>query len=499
MLKKITNYLSRFHFEKLLLVVILVLSFIVRVYRSNDLLGFYYDQGRDALVIWDLWHNGKFFLIGPTTGIAGIFRGPYYYYLITPFYLLGRGNPVYPAVFLAFLSTFSIYILYILVTKIQKDKISAFVAVIIASFSFNMVMASRWLSNPTPMFLLSILLVFGMFRVIDNKKFGWEIIGLVSGLSLFNFGSSGELYYFLAIFIFLLVNWKNRPNLKRLFFSLFLFFITFAPLLLFDLRHGGILRNNFIRSFVSEKSFTLPTKLLFEVRIPFYYDVFSKVLFHSRGKLEILLMFFLLLGFLFFAKSLWKNKYIKTILIILFSPLIGLLFYQGNKTVLYEYYMTGYFLIFILLVSLILGKIWKNVLGKFFVLLFIIIFLINNIQVIKFKLEDRVDSSGSIALKNELQAVNWVFKDSEGKDFNVDVYVPPVISYAYDYLFKWKAYKGDFNNLKSENVDLLYTVYENDSQHPERLEEWLLRQNGIGKIIEENHFGGITIQKRNRI
>ena len=41
---------------------LLLLAFLVRVYRIDSLLGFYFDQGRDANVIWDLWHQGKFFL-----------------------------------------------------------------------------------------------------------------------------------------------------------------------------------------------------------------------------------------------------------------------------------------------------------------------------------------------------------------------------------------------------------------------------------------------------
>jgi len=94
MLKKIQKAFKKFSLENIFLIAIILFAFLLRVYRINDLLGFYYDQGRDALVVWDLIHNGKFFLIGPTTGIAGIFRGPYYYYLITPFYLLGRGNPI---------------------------------------------------------------------------------------------------------------------------------------------------------------------------------------------------------------------------------------------------------------------------------------------------------------------------------------------------------------------------------------------------------------------
>ena len=63
-------------------------AFVLRIYRINDLLAFHFDQGRDALVIWDLWHNGKPFLIGPVTGLTGIFLGPFYYYLISPFYLI---------------------------------------------------------------------------------------------------------------------------------------------------------------------------------------------------------------------------------------------------------------------------------------------------------------------------------------------------------------------------------------------------------------------------
>ena len=87
----------------ILLATILILALFVRVYRTEDLLGFYYDQGRDAKVIWRLWHEGRPFLIGPVTGLQGIFLGPFYYYLIAPFYLISGGNPALPAYFLAFL------------------------------------------------------------------------------------------------------------------------------------------------------------------------------------------------------------------------------------------------------------------------------------------------------------------------------------------------------------------------------------------------------------
>src|SRR6266498_1061990 len=91
---------------------ILLISFFFRIYRIDQLLGFYYDQGRDANVIWNLIHNHKFFLIGPTTGIEGIFRGPWYYWLISPFYWLGQGNPIYPSIFLSITVVVSLFFLY---------------------------------------------------------------------------------------------------------------------------------------------------------------------------------------------------------------------------------------------------------------------------------------------------------------------------------------------------------------------------------------------------
>src|SRR3989344_1439061 len=109
------------------LFVILILAAYVRVWRTDKILGFYYDQGRDAQVIWDFIHRGKLFLIGPTTGIEGIFRGPWYYWLITPFYWLGRGDPVWPAVFLALTTVLALFVLFHLTYQI-RGKTGAFTA-----------------------------------------------------------------------------------------------------------------------------------------------------------------------------------------------------------------------------------------------------------------------------------------------------------------------------------------------------------------------------------
>jgi hypothetical protein len=107
-----------------------------------------------------------------------------------------------------------------------------------------------------------------------------------------------------------------------------------------------------------------------------------------------------------------------------------------------------------------------------------------------------------IGLEEQLKVVGWVFDDvKQGCQFNVDVYVPPVIPYAYDYLFLWQGSERCGENLcgmVEEPVSLLYTLYEADPPHPERLNAWLDRQRMVGEVEEEEQFGMITVQRRRR-
>lgn len=485
-------------FTYILLALIVLTGFFLRIYRIGDLLAFHFDQGRDALVIWDLIKNKELFLIGPTTGLAGIFRGPYYYYLITPFYFLGNGNPLFPSVFLSLTTMLAALLGFYLGFKIQ-NRATGIIFAILSSFGFYIITASRWLSNPTPMLLLSMCLVWAMFKVMEGKKWGWPTIALVSGLSLFNFGSSGELYYFVSIAIFAIWQWKNRPNLKNLLLSIVAFSLTFAPLVLFDLKHDHILLNNITQTFGKEKSFTLPTEFLFEIRNQFYANLFPRLIFHSFKLRENLSLIVIAASFVLFLPKFLKSDKVKLIMLLLVSPLIGLYFYQGNSTVLYDYYMTGYFLIFLLLVAVVLGKIWSYKLGKVFVLLFLSLFLVNNFDPTKFILKNKSDGEESIAFINQQAVIAWIYKDAAEKPFNVDVYVPPVIPHSYDYLFTWLG-STKYGRLPDTNrVELLYTLYEVDPPHPERLQAWLDRQKGIGKVEETYKNGGIVVQKRTRI
>ena len=491
---KIKTLLTPFN---LILAVILLAALFLRVYRIDTLLGFYYDQGRDALVIWDLLNKGKFFLIGPVTGIEGIFRGPLYYYLIAPFYLLGKGSPVWPSVFLALTTVVSLWLIYHLGLKIQ-GKATGITAVLLGGFSYRLVMASRWLSNPTPMFLLSMILVWMMFLVMEKKRWAWIVISFVAGASLFHFGSAGEFFYFPALFIFALWQRKILPKRREITFSIIAFASTFLPLLLFDIKHAGILSGNIKKFLLEERSFAPPTWRFVLDKMEFYYSVVSNKIFYGVYEKETIILSLIALAFVYYLSVLLKNDRVKVLLLLLASPFLGLIFFQGNFGNIYDYYLTGYYLIFILLLAVTLGQLWKFFLGKVFVVYFLYFFLSNNLLPLYATLTDRAEDDRSVAFVNQKKAIEWIYQDAKDKSFNVDVYVPPVIPHAYDYLFKWYGEAKYARQPVETQVPLLYTLYEVDPSHPERLDAWLKRQAGIGKAEQGASFGGITVQRRTR-
>jgi hypothetical protein len=497
--------------------IFLILAFAIRAWRIDLTLGFYFDQGRDALVIWDLIKKGELFLIGPTTGIAGIFRGPFYYYLITPFYFLGQGNPVWPEIFLIATSVAALYLVFEIARK-SGGFIAGIFALFLGTFSYEIIFASRWLSNPTPMMLISMCVLFLTYKIYEQENepknkvnWKWVILVFLLGSSLFHFGSSGELFYFPAVagvIIYSAFRKKSLkaviPGVKTIIYSFVSFFITALPLIAFNFKHDGLLAKNISTFLFGEKTFSATgTRFIYE-RLFELLSYFYNLLFHSPYEKEYLWLIALLLIIVYHLPELIKNEKFKIILIFLLSPLLGLLFFQGNFGNVYGYYLTGYYLIFLLFIGISLAFIFRrSVAGKIFTLSFLVFFLSHNWFWTKGMLNTEIDSEVIIVLGNQKQAIEWIYQDAAGSEFNVDVYVPPVIPHAYDYLFTWYPGSSGFNTYRSKKVDenkeLLYTLYEIDPDHESRLSTWLDRQKGIGKVVKKQRFGGITVERRERI
>lgn len=492
-------------FIYLLLAIILLAALFVRVYRVTELLQFYYDQGRDALVIWDLWHHGKPFLIGPITGLKGIFLGPFFYYLIAPFYLVGGGNPAYPAVFVSFLAVCALGVLYYLGWQMQ-NRVTGLIAAAIGAFSYYLIQAGRWLSNPTPILLTSVLLLLSLWRIVESKnksesKKWWLVVALLAGVSM-QFESASAVFYIPMILVFTLWQWKKFPPDNYFFLSMLLFTLTLTPQLYFNFRHENILFNNFSSLFFQEKGFKGVTQFIWDERMKFFWSVFSTKIYPSPGEFTAFLTV-LSLALLLFNKNRLKDKRaVPLLLVFLGIPMIGYIFFQGNYGNIYDYYMTGYYIPMILLFSLGLGNLWSSWIGKLFLGVFFFYFLQSNLIPLKSYLKNGY----SVRLGTQLPAVNWVFDSANVnniKEYNVDVYVPPVIPYVYDYLFLWQGTKRCGDSLcglvKEKQLEDIYLLYEEDPPNPQRLIAWLNRYEKNTIVIERKVFEEVTVERRKRI
>lgn len=477
---------------------ILLLAFAARTYRVTDFLGFWFDQGRDALVISNLLHAHKFFLIGPTTGIEGIFLGPFYYYLLSPFYWLGRGNPIFPAIFLAVLSTGAIYIMYRL-TKAYAGHWAGVIAAALYAFSWQLIGYNRWLANPAPLPFFALLALWWTTSLIysDRRFWLWPALGLVLGLSLQLEAASATFFLPVIFILFIVYRKKLIANGKKWVMVLLGFGATLIPQLWFDFRNQHILFNSFYKFLVSEKSFQTMVTGFYSQRLQFYFNAFtSKFVINDRAAWPVVILTLVM------AIVIWRKlpkPFVYILLTWWITPLAILLFYHGNHGYVWDYYFTGVYPAVCILMGTIYAVFFRNTNAwKWLPVVLVIIMLGQNSKSYLDYYQQKA-TAPFINLTSEVAAVDWVYTDAGATPFNTDEYVPPVIPYAYEYVFQWRGMAKFGRQPNTELVSRLYTLREPDGEHPQFLAKWQVRQDGIGKIDKTVTFDAITVERRTRL
>lgn len=478
------NLFSYFVESKYVFLFLILAGFLARVFNLHRFLGFYFDQGRDALVIWNFIKDGKFFLIGPTIGptmgVGDVPRGPWYLWILIPFYWLGKGNPVFASWFLVFSVVIAIYISYFTSLKIAGKPLG-FLSCLILSFSFSLILSSHWLSNPTFMYLLSALFLWSLFGVLEGKRKYFYLAGFISGMSM-HFGGAADVFYPFIVFTVSFLWSRKFINLKIIFYFLLFYLSSFLPQIVFDIRHQGVIRKGLIQFFSSNRSLNIYFWEVLKQRLSLYVDNFSEVVWGEKNFWFLLFFAFLLLFSFLRLKEIIKNRHFLVLLISIIIPLLGMLFLRGEKGVIYGYYFTGYYLYFGIFFSFLLLQLLTLKKGCLVIFCFVLLFLGRNFYLLgKYFIYD-FRRYNPIILEDQIKAVDWVYKDAEGNDFNVDFYVPPVIPCSYEYLFEWRGSSFFGKRPLSDLTSVLYTIQEPDDLHPERLDIWRKRQDKLGEL-----------------
>ncbi len=218
----------------------------MRLYKIADYLTFLGDEGRDALVVYNILH-GHLTLLGPTSSVGGFFLGPIYYYIMAPAMWVAGYSPVGPAVMIAIFGILTVWLVYYVGSKFF-DTTSGLIAAALYAIAPVVILYSRSSWNPNLMPLTTLLLMYCLYKAVAKNS--WKLFGLV-GLLL---GIAMQLHY-LAVFTgpiiavytitggYIVLSGKNRPfiwkNIGKNGLVIILgFIIGWSPFLAFEARHG---------------------------------------------------------------------------------------------------------------------------------------------------------------------------------------------------------------------------------------------------------------------
>lgn len=495
--------------ELILLFLILLTSAYLRFPRVMDSsFAFTYDVGRDMLAVRNIVTHFDLPLIGPTTGFPGLFYGPWWYYSLIPAFVIGGGNPQAVAMFIALTGLVTVILGYI----VGKRLISVSFGLLVASllgFSSAMVSSTTQIWNPNlaPVLLaLLLLILLGVVKTHSQKKLIYDrktilalvVLGFLTGLSidaevLYGVLLAVSLFLFLLLFIF-------RKALFSYVFVLIGLILAFSPRILFELRHDFIMTRTISNNLQSGMSspdqisfFTHASSAVFELKN--LWDWTLALNNHLLGSF-LLVLTILVIGKKYSSYPQPLKRFIQFISLTLIVFLVGLMFFFGA---VWGHYLVGLPVLYIVLFSICLYTLtFSGKLSKFFmgVILLFLFLQLQPAQILSKYTEPRYIGDASV-YRNQLEVIDYIYQQAQGKDFNKLVYTPPVHDYTYQYLFLWYGQKTYGYIPRDQKRPLLFVIIEPDIGYELRQEAWVKEHQNDGRIVSEKTFpSGIVVQKR---
>ncbi|PJE68574.1 hypothetical protein COU94_01190 [Candidatus Shapirobacteria bacterium CG10_big_fil_rev_8_21_14_0_10_38_8] len=358
--------------EILVLLLILLIAAFFRFWHLEITQFITYDQARDFLIIKRMLLDHKLTLLGPTVLIPGVFLPPFYYYLLAPFLMIFRFQPLGADFFTAILGISAVFLFYLFAREIF-GKLPAALGSLLFAVCPVVISFSRHAWNPNTSDFFSLAIIFCLYRFLIKEKWLWFYIACTFfGLSL-SFHFSLLVMAPVIFFVFLFGRRKNKASLKNVIIGFFSFLIFVSPLLFFEVRHHFSITSNIVNFVIGNGNgsdsiffrleifmkdlFKLPwllfnghlikgvesinpSSIILMDKIPIFYQSWS-----------FLLILFIFIGLIIRIKD---NTEKKGFFLILFWFLfgIGLRFLLPSKTFYFYQYNFLFPAVFLLLVNL---------------------------------------------------------------------------------------------------------------------------------------------------
>lgn len=402
------------------LFIIFLLAFGLRViFPLQNSISFHYDMARDAFAAQEIWRDHHLKIQGPPTSTPGIYHGVLYYYLLAPFYGLGRGNPQFPVVFLCFLNSLTLIPLYILSLKILKQTQWAILSCLLFAFSYEAVQYASWLSNPAPAIFTTAFYFLGLKLWQEKHSLGLPLAVFSAALSI-------QFQFFLIYLLFLLpVFWYLfKPSIifKQLFLSIGLLVFGLSTMIISVIKFGTF-RQIISGLYFIANSHQNTSDIHFLDLVVSYVNHLANLFTNNLFPLNLFIGGLLGLAIFWAAR---KNKYI---LFSLFSSLP--IFILGSHTS--NYANLGLIVPMILATTLFIQKIrHPNI-----IFIFLIINLFSIIKIIP-KGQVSLVIPQDMLLSRQLQIIDKTYALANGQPFTFNSLTLPLwTNTTWTYLYSW--------------------------------------------------------------
>ncbi len=407
---KILKHLS---LSQILLAILIIFAIFLRLYNLENSLSFQGDQGRDAMIVAQIFTEKDLVFIGPVTSVGNMYLGPLYYYFMLPFLWLSYPNPMGPAYGVAILGIITVWLMYRLGKELVGEK-AALIATLFFTFTATVIMYTRFSWNPNPAPLASIFMIYFTYKAWRKSPKYW--VGVILSfavllqlhyLTLLSAGGAGIIWL-----VSCYENWKKKKKSKDLSLQLkatgvgiFLLLLSFSPLILFDSKHDWLNANAFYNLIYQDRNFKTTTEGGLVGKI-------SKTIMETHGRgMHIL-----------FEISIGQERLLNTILLIVVVGILGWLLVKNKK----NKYWPGWVVISAYLITGIIGTslyehtIFDHYIAYLFPATFWIYGVIFSFLITKGKLMGKLATGAFLAYflwfnfnKFPINSLGWTISDME--------------------------------------------------------------------------------------
>lgn len=452
------------------LALVIAFAVIFRLLKLEQFFNFTYDESVPAFVgrRLILWHHLP--LIGGVTPF-GVHIPPYFYWYLAGLLYIGKLDPIIWGVAGALIAAFTTLTIYFLGTSFQNKKLGITAAILWAfSYLANIYDRHLWALYWGP--LLSLIILFSLYNLIKKKEnYVFPLtLALAWGLSA---DPSNLVLVILTVIIFAVY---KLPINKKTLVAVGIFFLSFSPLVFFDLRHNFGNSRPFLRFWQQGKNNPgfnqlrfIENSLLFPrafTRLAYtfgdnqiskqysYCQDFVSEKYRSIPPIFVLLSIIGLVGFVYWSFKIKNRDSWRIIGILIILYYVGIQIYGTIfKADIFEHYLTGLFAVFLLIIAKAISTLPKNIW-----LLILALFVSSNL----FKL---FSAQNGLGLAYKKQAIKFTMASVGDSPFSLESLSTCWRYSGYRYLFAAYA-KEPIKSYVDPNFGYLYGTTPIATHHP---------------------------------